>query len=139
MLSGGSPVSTSLIPPARAVTVQVVAAGRSKGGSRESPSWIWFAITLTAQVVPSGRSAVGSSVAVDVPEPVTVKVFGVPLGHWRVNEPVENVTAWLTFPAMFVFTATLVAPFAGDVVVTAGAVSFGETNTGNSVAVHCAG
>ena len=76
------------------------------GGSFESVSLTLFAITLTAHVVPSGRSAVGSSVAVDVPEPLTEKVFGVPLGHWRVNELVEKVTFSLKLTVMFVFTAT---------------------------------
>src|SRR5438093_1228657 len=98
-----------------------------------------FAIALTAHVVPSGRSAVGSSTAWLVPDPLTVKVFGVPLGHWRLNELVEKVTASSKLIVMFVFTATLVAPFVGTVVVTAGAVSFGVTKTGNSVAVHWAG
>ena len=37
------------------------------------------AITFTAHVVPSGRFAVGSSTAWLVPEPLTVKLFGVPL------------------------------------------------------------
>src|SRR5947208_15986392 len=98
MLSGGSTVSTSLIP---------------------------VAITLTAHVVPSGRFAAGSSTAWLVPEPLTVKVFGVPLGHWRVNELVEKVTASLKLTVMLVFTATLVAPLVGTVVMTNGAVSFG--------------
>ena len=92
-----------------------------------STSLTLFAITLTAQVVPSGRSAVGSSVAVEVPEPLTEKVFGVPLGHWSVNELVEKVTASLKVTVMFVLTATWVAPFAGDVVFTDGAWSFGVT------------
>jgi hypothetical protein len=105
-----------------------------------STSLIWFAITFTAHVVPCGRSAVGSSVAVDVPEPLTEKVFGVPVGHWRVNELVEKVTFSLKLIVMFVFTATLVAPFVGDVVFTDGAASAGPTKTGNSfVALHCEG
>src|SRR5207247_9801896 len=97
------------------------------GGSFESTSLIWFAITLTAHVVPSGRSAVGSSVAVEVPEPLTEKLFGVPLGHSRLNELVEKVTGSLKLTVMFVFTAMLVAPFAGDVVVPDGAMSVGWT------------
>src|SRR5918911_2423503 len=111
------------------------------GGSSVSTSWIWFAITLTAHVVPSGRSAVGSSVAVSVPEPLDEKFFGVPLGHWRVNELSEKVTASVNLIVMFVFTATWVAPFAGVVpfVATAGAWSFGVTKTGNSFEVHCEG
>src|SRR2546423_10078339 len=109
------------------------------GGSKESTSWIWFAITLTAHAVPCGRSAVGSSVAVEVPEPLTEKVLGVPFGHWRVNELVEKVTGSLKFTVMFVLTATWSAPFAGDVVLTVGAWSFGVTKTGNSFDVHCEG
>src|SRR5947207_637949 len=95
-----------------------------------------FAVAFTAHVVPCGRSAVGSNTAWLVPEPLTVKVFAVPLGHSRLNELVEKVTASLKFTVMLVFTATFVAPFVGTVVVTAGAVSFGVTKTGNSVAVH---
>src|SRR5438105_302354 len=110
------------------------------GGSIESTSWIWFAITLTAHVVPCGRSAVGSSTAWLVPEPLTEKVFGVPLGHSRLNELVEKVTGSLKLIVMLVFTATFVAPLVGTVVVTAGAVSLGPTKTGNSfVGLHCEG
>src|ERR671939_498222 len=108
------------------------------GGSSVSTSLIWFAITFTAHVVPSGRSAVGSSVAVSVPEPLTEKDFGVPVGHWRVNELVEEATGSLNLIVMFVLTATWVAPFAGVVplVTTDGAWSFGVTKTGNSFDVH---
>ena len=52
---------------------------------------------------------------------------------------VETVTDSSKLIVMFVLTATCVAPFAGDVVVTAGGLSFGETKTGNSVDVHCEG
>src|SRR5919199_1415047 len=97
--------------------------------------------TVTVHVVEPGRSKVGSSVAVAVPEPLDEKLFGVPLGHWRVNELSEKVTASVNLIVMFVFTATLVAPFAGVVplVATAGAWSFGPTKTGNSFEVHCEG
>src|SRR5437763_9359743 len=96
MLSGGSTVSTSLIP---------------------------VAITFTAQVVPSGRSLVGSRVAVDVPEPLTPKLSGVAVGHSSENELDEKVTGSLKLTVMFVFTATCSAPSAGDGVVTDGAAS----------------
>src|SRR5438876_9313099 len=109
------------------------------GGSFESVSLTLFAIALTAHVVPSGRSAVGSSVIAEPGEPLTVKLLGVPLGHSRLNELVETVTDSSKLIVMFVLTATFVAPFAGDVVVTAGGLSFGETKTGNSVEVHCEG
>ena len=81
----------------------------------------------------------GSNVAVEVPEPLALNVFGVPLGHWRVNELVVNVTASLKLIVMFVFTATWSAPLVGDVVFTDGAVSAGPTKTGNSLEVHCEG
>src|SRR5437867_3096738 len=93
------------------------------GGSTESTSLIWFAITFTEQTVPSGRLLVGSSVAVEVPEPLTVKLFAVPFGHSSENELVEKVTGSLKLTVMFVFTATWVAPSAGEVLVTEGAAS----------------
>src|SRR5947208_640525 len=96
-------------------------------------------MTVTVQVVAAGRSLFGSSVIVDVPEPLTEKVLGVPLGHWSVNELVVNVTASLKLIVMFVLTATCVAPFAGEVVLTDGAASAGPTKTGNSVELHCEG
>ena len=57
------------------------------------------------------------------PRVLTVKAFGVPLGHSRLNELVEKVTASLKLTVMLVFTATLVAPLVGTVVVTAGVCS----------------
>src|ERR671928_96935 len=96
MLSGGSTVSTSLIP---------------------------VLITFTEQTVPSGRSLVGSSVAVDVPEPLAEKLSGVAAGHSRVNELLENVTGSLKVTVMFVLAATSVAWSAGEKFVTAGAES----------------
>src|SRR5690242_1199987 len=96
MLSGGSTVSTSLIP---------------------------VAVTLTEQVVPSGRLLVGSSVAVEVPEPLTEKASDVAVGHSSVNELVEKVTGSLKLTTTFVLTATWSAPSAGEVVVTDGAAS----------------
>ena len=68
-----------------------------------------------------------------------MKLFGVPLGHSRLNELAEKVTASLKSTVMFALTATFVAPLAGEVADTAGAASFGPTKTGNSLAVHCAG
>src|SRR5437764_8908749 len=96
MLSGGSTVSTSLIP---------------------------VAITFTEQTVPSGRLLVGSSVIDDPGEPLTVKLSGVPVGHSSVNELPLAVTGSLKLTTMFVFTATWSAASAGDVVVTVGAAS----------------
>src|SRR2546421_12879036 len=96
MLSGGSTASTSLIPLAKTVTVQIVA---------------------------SGRSAVGSSVIDEPGEPLTEKLFAVPVGHSSVNELPLAVTGSLKVTTMFVFTSTPVAPSAGDVLVTEGAAS----------------
>src|ERR671939_424812 len=92
--SGGSPVSTSLMLAATAVTVQCAV----------------------------GRSLSGSSVIPDVSEPLTWKVCGLP-SHTIVNELESTVTASLKVTTMFVFAATWSAPFAGDVVVTDGAAS----------------
>src|SRR5437764_6219332 len=103
------------------------------GGSFESVSLTLFAITLTAHVTPCGRSEVGSSVIAIPGEPLTLNVFAVPLGHSSVNELTDTVTDSLKLMTMFAFVATLVAPFAGDVLVTEGAWSFGVTKTGNSV------
>src|SRR5438067_3947022 len=96
MLSGGSTVSTSLIP---------------------------LAITFTEHTVPSGRSLVGSSVIDEPGEPLTEKLSGVPVGHSSENELAVAVTGSLKFTTTFVFTATCVAASAGDVLVTVGAAS----------------
>src|SRR5213082_1347651 len=93
------------------------------GGSTASTSLIWFAITFTEQTVPSGRSLVGSSVIDEPGEPLTEKLFAVPVGHSSVNELVDAVTGSLKLATMFVFTATWSAASAGDVVDTDGAAS----------------
>src|ERR1041385_7829915 len=93
------------------------------GGSTVSTSLIWLATTLTEQTVPSGRLLVGSSVAVEVPVPLTVKPSGVLVGHWRVNELDEKVTGSLKLTTTFVFLATWVAPPAREVLGTDGAAS----------------
>src|SRR2546423_12785558 len=95
------------------------------GGSTESTSLIWFAITLPERTVASGRSLVGSSVIEEPGEPLTLKLFGVPVGHSSVNELPDAVTGSLKLTTMFVFTATWVAASAGDVLVTQGAASAG--------------
>src|SRR5436190_1757285 len=96
-------------------------------------------MTVTVQLVAAGRSALGSSVIVALGEPLTLKLFGVPLGHSRLNELVETVTDSLKVTVMFVLVATWVAPLAGDVLSTDGAWSFGVTITGNSLDVHWEG
>src|SRR5918912_1317475 len=94
--SGGSPVSTSLIPLARTVTVHVVA---------------------------PGRSTVGSSVMVEVPEPLTLKACAEPLGHSSVNELALAFTGSLKVIVMLLLAFTPVAAFAGLVLETVGAAS----------------
>src|SRR5215207_3997756 len=116
-----------------------LAAGWS-GGSRVSVSLMEFATAVTVQLVPCGRSAAGSSVIAWPGEPETVNVFALP-PQVSVKELVETVTDSLKLTTMFVFTATLVAPFAGTVVVTAGGASAGGasagvTNTGVSFDLH---
>src|SRR5918912_992999 len=83
-----------------------------------------FATAVTVQLVPCGRSTVGSSVIAVPGEPLTVKVFELP-PQISVNELVVTVTDSLKLTTMFAFTATLVAPLVGEVVVTAGGGSVG--------------
>src|SRR5437588_1779792 len=97
--SGGSPVSTSLMLAATAVTVQFAA----------------------------GRSESGSSVIVSVPEPLTENVCGLP-PHEIVNELVLTVTGSLKKTWMFVDALTSVAPSVGELPVTAGAASLVSEN-----------
>src|SRR5436189_2107089 len=92
--SGGSPVSTSLILAAIAVTVQCAL----------------------------GRSESGSSVIVFVPEPPTWNVCGLP-SQTTVNELESTVTGSLKKTWMFVFAATSVEPSIGELPVTTGAES----------------
>src|SRR5215207_5670484 len=103
------------------------------GGSKVSASVIPAAKTVTVQVVPAGRSAVGSSVKLAEGEALSVNVCGEP--HCTEKEPVVALTGSVKLTVMLEVGATLFAPFAGEVVVTAGlastlivtvAVSFGE-------------
>src|SRR5438132_455297 len=93
------------------------------GGSTESTSLIWFAITFTEQIVASGRSLVGSSVIDEPGEPLTVKLSGVPVGHSSVNELPLAVTGSLKVTVTLLLGFTPVAPFAGLVLETVGALS----------------
>src|SRR5947208_3064560 len=93
------------------------------GGSTESVSLIPLASTVTVQLVPSGKSAVGSSVIVQVPEPLTPKASDEPLGHSIVNELVLAFTGSLNETVTLVLGFTSVAPPAGLVLVTVGALS----------------
>src|SRR5437762_3438422 len=93
------------------------------GGYTESTSLIWLAIIFTEQPVPSGRSLVGSSVIDEPGEPLTEKLFAVPVGHSSVNELPLAVTDSLKLTTTLALTATWSAPSAGDVLVTDGAAS----------------
>src|SRR5438105_10247677 len=86
---------------------------------------MWPATAFTVQVVPSGRSAVGSSVIEEPGEPLTVKLFALPVGHSSVNELPLAVTLSLKLTTTVVLVATWVAASAGDVLVTVGAASEG--------------
>src|SRR2546423_12731221 len=79
------------------------------------------ATAVTVQTVACGRSDVGSSVIEEPGEPETEKLCAPPQSI--VNELELTVTDSLKFRTMLVFTATWVAPSAGDVVVTDGAAS----------------
>src|SRR5207248_2290286 len=102
---------------------QLVFAVGWSGGSTASVSLMLAAIAVTVQTTPSGRSAVGSSVIDDPGDPLTLKLFAVPVGHSSVNELELTVTDSLQLMTMLVFTATWSAPSAGDVLDTAGAAS----------------
>src|SRR5262245_44802858 len=96
----------------------------SSGGSTVSTSLIWFAITVTVQVVLAGSSPLGLSVIEEPGEPVTPSdcaLLGA--GHSIENELLLAVTDSLKLTTMFVSRATSVAPSAGEVVETLGALS----------------
>jgi hypothetical protein len=93
------------------------------GGSALSTSEIPLASTVTVQVVAAGRSAVGSSVIVAVPDPLVPKVFAEPDGHSRVNELPLALTGSPKVTVTLAFGLTPVALFAGLVLLTAGALS----------------
>ena len=82
------------------------------------------ATTVTVQVTPPGRFAPGWSTKLDAGEAgVTVKAMGVPAGHSSLNAVPVTLTASSKFTVTVLLSATLVAAFAGVVLVTSGAVS----------------
>src|SRR4051812_10943175 len=93
------------------------------GGSNVSTSMIWLAKTVTVQVVPEGRSATGSRVKLLAGDALSVNACGEPVGHWIEKELVVALTGSVKLMVMLELVATLVAPFAGVVVVTAGPAS----------------
>src|SRR5213078_1508442 len=107
------------------------------GGSTESTSLIWFAITFTEQTVPSGRSLVGSSVIDEPGEPLTLKLFAVPVGHSSVNELPLAVTGSLKLtarPSGGSPVSTSLIPLARTVTVQV--VAAGRSEVGSSVSVE---
>ena len=89
-----------------------------------STSLIWFAITVTLQIVAAGRSELGSIVIVEVPEPLTPKLWLFPgAGHSIENELVLAFTGSLKLTVMLLCGSTPVALSAGLVLVTVGALS----------------
>src|SRR5437762_20132 len=97
----------SFPPAASAVgTAPLRAAATLSGGSTVSTSLIPVAITFTEQTVPSGRLLDGSSVIDEPGEPLTEKLSGVPVGQSSENELVVAVTDSLKLTTMLEFTAT---------------------------------
>src|SRR5947207_6814549 len=94
----------------------VFAAGWS-GGSPVSTSLMFAAIAVTVQLA-VGRSLSGSSSIDEVPEPLTWNVCGLP-SQETVNELESTVTGSLNVNVMFTLAATSVAPSAGEWLVTA--------------------
>ena len=88
-----------------------------------STSLIPLASTVTVQVVAAGRSELGSSVIVEVPEPLTENACAEPLGHSSVNELALAFTGSLKVTVMSPLALTPVAAFAGLVLETVGALS----------------
>src|SRR5436190_1040519 len=93
------------------------------GGSTASTSLIWFAIKVGGETVRAGRLLVGSSVIDEKGEPLTPKLWGEPLGHSIVNELPLAFTGSLKLTVMLLLGSTAVAPLAGLVLVTVGALS----------------
>ena len=93
------------------------------GGSRVSTSWILVAVIVRWQTVATGSMASGVRVQTAVPDPLSEKVLGVPVGHARAKAPASAFTGSLKVTLMVEPAATFVAPPAGEVETTDGAVS----------------
>src|SRR5437763_9087545 len=92
------------------------------GGSCVSWSVTSAANTVTLHVSPVAKSVVGSSVKVTGP-PETVALWLPLVAHEIEYQPSTAFTGSLKVIEMFESTATFVAPFAGVVLATVGAVS----------------
>src|ERR671937_302530 len=92
------------------------------GGSFVSWSVTLAAKTVTVQVSPWTKSALGSSVKVVGP-PLTDAVWPSLVPHEIEYQLPVTSTGSVKVMEMFALTATSVAPFAGEVLATAGAVS----------------
>src|SRR2546427_722549 len=93
------------------------------GGSRASASLIYLASVVNGQSVDSGRRRVITSVIDEPGQPLTLKACGETLGHSIVNEVPLAFTASLKVTVTLLPELTAVAPFAGLVLVTDGALS----------------
>ena len=101
----------------------VTLAAMVSGGSTVSTSWIWLPVIVRVQSVAAGRSPVGSRVQTAVPDPLSEKAVVVPVGHSRPKASASAVTGSLKVTVIVAPADTLVAPSAGDVETTVGAVS----------------
>ena len=113
------------------------AAGLS-GGSRVSTSLMPAAYAVTEQAAPCGREPVGWSVTVDVVDPLMVKGIAA-LSQSRAKEATVAVTGSLKVKAGVTDVLTWVALVVGDVDVTLGAASLGVTWTWTSPVRHWPG
>src|SRR5919199_5877368 len=99
------------------------------GGSFVSWSVTFAAKTVTVQVSPWTKSLVGSSVKVVGP-PLTVALWPSLVPHEIEYQLPATSTGSLNVIEMFALTETSVAPLAGVVLATDGAVSLGQMKTG---------
>src|SRR5262249_46478395 len=100
-----------------------VSAGGWLGGAAGGGWGARLGTHVSTQCAPGGRSELGVNVKLVAGEELTLYACGVPVGHSSVNELVVAVTDSEKLTVRVVLVATSVAPSAGEVVVTAGAVS----------------
>src|SRR5436190_16003638 len=108
---------------ATVVNVKTLSAVMLSGGSLTSVSAICPAVTVTLHVVPSGSGCAGVKLNMTAGDALGVKVVGVPAGHSRANALFVAFTFSLKLMTIGASSATLTAPFAGEVLNTLGAGS----------------
>jgi hypothetical protein len=122
--AGDAPVIDGAVSAGLAVVKDSVwFAAIVSGGSVESPSVTSLAVTSTTHVTPAGSGDVGVSVNVAAGDDVCVNSRGEPSGHSRLKALAEAVTLSLKLIVMVELTETLLAPVAGVVLLTLGALS----------------